>query len=236
MLLRFKFERKNSFMHKLDPRAKLLLAIALASYTFTEKIYIHFLIFLSVILISGIGKVIKNFIKIALSSLPIFIFIFSLNYLYSGLEYAISISLRFLNLILISSAIFLTTTPDELGLALNVRGLPQSFSFILVSAARFMHLISREADEISQAYIARGGSLGKGILDKLKVYKAILIPLIAISIRRSLTMAEALEIRAYGTARRTSLREIKIGQRDILVLLISLILISIRITSAGGSV
>ncbi len=234
MLLKLKFEKKDSFMHKLDPRAKLLLALALASFAFTEQIYIHLLIFLSIILISALGKVVKAFIKIAFSTLPMFIFIFSLNYLYSGFEYAFSISFRFLNLIFIFSAIFLTTTPDELGLALNACMIPQSFSFILVSAARFMHLISREADEITQAYAARGGAAGRGVVDRLKVYKAILIPLIVISIRRSVTMAEALEMRAYGAAKRTSLREIKIGNRDALAVLISIILIIIRIANSGG--
>jgi energy-coupling factor transport system permease protein len=234
MLLKFKFEKRNSFMHKLDPRAKLFLGIALASFTFAEKLYIHFLIFLFVILISWLGKVVKAFLKIAFSSLFMFIFIFSLNYLYSGLEYALAISLRFLNLIFIFSAIFLTTTPDELSLALNVLGIPQSFSFILASAARFLHLISREAEEISQAYIARGGATGNDIIDRLKVYKAILIPLITISIRRSLTMAEALEMRAYGAAKRTSLKELKISKRDVGIILISLVLIATQIAIMGG--
>ncbi|MEM2924305.1 MAG: energy-coupling factor transporter transmembrane component T [Methanocellales archaeon] len=236
MLLKIKFERKKSFIHKLDPRAKLLLAIALASYTFIEQIYIHILIFILIILISTLGKVMKTFIKIAFSSLPIFIFIFSLNYLYLGLEYSLMISLRFLNLILIFSAIFLTTTPDELSLALNARGIPQSFSFILISAVRFMHLISREADEITQAYIARCGKVGSNFVDRLRVYKSILIPLIAISIRRSITMAEALEMRGFGTSKRTSLREMKIGPRDVLVILISIFLIATRIAIIGGRI
>lgn len=233
MLLRFKFEKKDSLMHKLDPRAKLLLAIALMSFAFTEKIYIQLIVFAMIVIISALGRVSRAFIKIAISSMPVFLLIFILNYLYSGLEYAMEISLRFLNLISISSAIFLTTMPDELGLALDACRLPQRFSFILVSAARFIHTISREAEEISQAYIARGGVAGEGIVDRFRSFKAILIPLIAISIRRSLTMAEALEMRAFGAAKKTSLRELKMGFKDIVVILISLALLIIRIFGGG---
>ncbi len=229
MLLRLKFEKKDSPMHKLDPRSKLLLGIALMSFAFSSQIYLQLVLFVSVSLISVIGKVGRAFFKIVISSATVLIFIFALNYIYAGITYAIEISLRFLNLISIFSAILLTTMPDELGLALDACKLPSTFSFILVSAAKVTHTIAREADEISLAYTARGGIAGRGIFDRLRAFRVIFIPLVAISIRRSLTMAEALEVRAFGTAKRTSYRELRLGFRDMLVIIISLSLLVIRV-------
>lgn len=230
MFLKLKFEKKDSPMHRLDPRSKLLLAMALMSFAFSAQMYIQLSLFAVICLISVIGKVSRVFFKIVFSSATVLVFIFTLNYLYSGVAYAIEISLRFLNLISIFSSILLTTTPDELGLALDALRLPSSFSFILVSAARVTHTIAREAEEISQAYTARGGVAGEGIIDKLNAYRAIFIPLISISIRRSLTMAESLEMRAFGAAKRTSFRELKMGSSDLLVILISVAILAIRIS------
>ncbi|MFW9952876.1 MAG: hypothetical protein ACFFKA_22370, partial [Candidatus Thorarchaeota archaeon] len=72
----FQFMRKESFLHKLDPRAKLFLAIiyTIAALLFNQIIPL-FLIFLSLIPLVVIGKIFRQWVKSirGLSFLVIFI-------------------------------------------------------------------------------------------------------------------------------------------------------------------
>jgi energy-coupling factor transport system permease protein len=134
-------------------------------------------------------------------------------------------SLRFVVLMTSFSIFFLTTSPDDLGLALEQSHVPYEFCFAFTTAVRFVPVLAREAQTIMDAQKSRGLELEKGgFMKRIRNYVPILIPLIVSSIRRSLELAEAMETRAFGAKKhRTSLYALKITREDTLTLILCLV-------------
>ncbi|MEM2936765.1 MAG: energy-coupling factor transporter transmembrane component T, partial [Candidatus Bathyarchaeia archaeon] len=147
------------------------------------------------------------------------------------LEYSLGMTLRFLVLVESFSTFFLTTSPDQLSLALDQSHVPYEFSFAFTTAVRFVPVLAEEAQTIMDAQRARGLELERGgFIKRVKNYIPILIPLIVNAIRRSLELAEAMESRAWGaTEKRTNLYVLKMRRGDYTLALISLLMLIIAI-------
>ncbi|MFX1585482.1 MAG: hypothetical protein ACFFDL_13095, partial [Promethearchaeota archaeon] len=112
----FKFLKKQSFLHKLDPRTKLLLAIiyTINSLLFTEIIPL-FLVFLTLIPLILIGKLFKQWIKSIRGLSFLYLIIIILNTLFiekKGFSFAISMVIRISIMISAFSIFFLTVDPN----------------------------------------------------------------------------------------------------------------------------
>ncbi len=153
--------------------------------------------------------------------------IFVVNLFTSSVYSAIALTLRFLVLLTTFSLFFMTTSPDDLGLAIDkvgfVRwlsrkwlGYPNALSFTFTTAVRLVPTLAADAQTVVDAQRSRGLELDKGNLFKrVRNYVPILIPLLLIAIRRSLELAEALESRGFpGKEGRVSLFELKLGWAD----------------------
>ncbi|HEX4922184.1 MAG TPA: energy-coupling factor transporter transmembrane component T, partial [Candidatus Bathyarchaeia archaeon] len=138
-----------------------------------------------------------------------------------------ALTLRFLVLLTAFSLFFMTTSPDDLGLALDrigaVRwlsrrwlGYPNALSFTFTTAVRLVPTLAVDAQTVVDAQRSRGLELDKGnLLRRVRNYVPILIPLLLIAIRRSLELAEALESRGFpGKEGRTSLFQLKFRRTD----------------------
>ena len=114
------------------------------------------------------------------------------------------------------SLFFLTVHPDDFALALIKMRIPYEFAFAFSMAVRYVPTIATETETIRDAQMSRGLELERGnVLQKVRNYIPILIPIIVSSIRRALQVAESLESRAFGsTAQRTSLYDLKLRKRD----------------------
>jgi energy-coupling factor transport system permease protein len=145
----------------------------------------------------------------------------------SSLEYASSMSLRFLVLVESFSIFFLTTSPDHLSLALEQSHVPYEFTFAFTTAVRFVPVLAEEAQTIMDAQKARGLELERGnFMKRVRNYIPILIPLIVSAIRRSLELAETMESRGWGAVKkRTNLYILKMKAGDWLLITISIILL-----------
>jgi energy-coupling factor transport system permease protein len=164
-----------------------------------------------------------------------------------SLTYSTSMSLRFVVLMTSFSLFFLTTSPDDLGLALEQSHIPYEFCFAFTTAVRFVPVLAREAQTIRDAQKSRGLELEKGGFTKrIRNYIPILIPLIVSAIRRSLELAEAMETRAFGAKKqrtseametrafgakkqRTSLHALKIERRDVVTLVLCFTILALTI-------
>jgi energy-coupling factor transport system permease protein len=146
----------------------------------------------------------------------------------SPLEYAFSMSLRFLVLVESFSIFFLTTSPDHLSLALEQSRVPYEFTFAFTTAVRFVPVLAEEAQTIMDAQKARGLELERGnFMKRVRNYIPILIPLIVSAIRRSLELAETMESRGWGAVKkRTNLYVLKMKAGDWLLITISIILLT----------
>jgi energy-coupling factor transport system permease protein len=130
--------------------------------------------------------------------------------------YSASLAFRFIVLMSSFSIFFLTTSPDDLSLALQQSHIPYEFCFAFTTAIRFVPVLATEAQTIMDAQKSRGLELEKGnFLKRIRNFIPILIPLIVGAIRRSLELAEAMESRAFGAKKeRTSLYVLRIRRSD----------------------
>ena len=232
-----RFSRGTTPLHNLDPRVKFFMTVVI----FATAILFMSLIPLLVILLMQVpivlvGKIEREWAKTLKGGLFLAVIIFATNllsfYFFRGrhltsemVEFALSLTLRFIALMTSFSIFFLTTSPDKLSLALDKAGIPYEFNFAFITAIRFVPVLADEAQSIIDAQRSRGLELEKGnFLARIRKYIPILLPLIINSIRRSLELAEAMESRAFGAVRRrTNLYTLKMNSRDYAVLAVSIL-------------
>jgi energy-coupling factor transport system permease protein len=118
----------------------------------------------------------------------------------------------------------MTTSPDDLGLALEEMHLPYALCFTFTTAVRLVPTMAIEAQTIMDAQRSRGLELDKGNLFKrIRNYMPILIPLIVLAIKRSIELAEALESRAFDVSKkRVSYIILKLKSIDYCVIIIAI--------------
>lgn len=233
----FKFVKKDSFLYRLDPRAKLLLAFiyTILALLYTEIIPLLF-IFLTLFPIIVFGKLLNEWIRSIRGISFLFIIILILNTLFiqnNGFSYGIAMVIRITIMISSFSIFFLTVDPNDLALSLITMKVPYEFAFSFSLAFRFVPTIANEAQNIMDAQMSRGYELEKkGIISQVKNLFPLLVPLIICSIRRAFNVAEALESRAFGSSKsRTFYYSIHYSKRDwiITIYLVSLIVFGIFI-------
>ena len=226
ILQAFNFRKKDTIVHRLDPRTKLYLAIVLFVLSFIYgEIIILSLILLFVILVLSVARSLGRWIATIRGLSFLLIFIFIVNCLLSnpGFAIAITIVIRLLDIMGCFSIFFLTVHPDDLAQALIRLHVSFDFAFTISMATRYVPTLAAEAQTISDAQMARGLELQKGnMFRRIRNYIPIIIPLIISSIRRALSIAESLESRAFGsTKKRTYLKILKMGKKDYFVVLIT---------------
>ena len=236
----FKFMKKESFLHNLDPRTKLVLALI---YTIGALLYNQimplFFIFLSLLPIVVFGKILKEWVKSIRGLSFLVIFIIILNTLFISLSFAIAMVLRICIMVSAFSIFFLTVDPNDLALSLISMKIPYEFAFSFSLAFRFVPTIAIEAQNIIDAQQSRGYEMQKkGIISQIKNLFPLLIPLIICSIKRAFNVAEALESRAFGSNKeRSYYYTIKFSKKDwiftiyLILVLTTLILIRIQFNS-----
>ena len=232
----FKFQKKNSFIHNLDPRAKLLFSIvySVSALLFTELVPL-LILFLTLIPLIFLGKMFKEWMRSIRGLSSLIIIIIVLNTYFISLAYAISMIIRIFIMITAFSIFFLTVHPNDLALSLISMKVPYEFAFSFSLAFRFVPTIAIEAQNIMDAQQSRGYEMKQtGLINQIKNLFPLLVPLIVSSIKRAFNVAEALESRAFGTIKnRTYYYSIKYSVKDwmftIYLFLILIISIYIRI-------
>jgi len=232
----FKFQKKNSFIHNLDPRAKLLFSIvySISGLLFTELVPL-LVLFLTLIPLIFLGKMFKEWMRSIRGLSSLILIIIVLNTYFLSLAYAISMIIRILIMITAFSIFFLTVHPNDLALSLISMKIPYEYAFSFSLAFRFVPTIAIEAQNIMDAQQSRGYEMKQtGLINQIKNLFPLLVPLIVSSIKRAFNVAEALESRAFGTIKnRTYYYSIKYSVKDwmftIYLFLILIISIYIRI-------
>ena len=132
--------------------------------------------------------------------------------------------IRFLLIILASSVLTLTTTPNNLtdGLEkalgfLKVIKIPvHEIAMMMSIALRFIPILMGETDKIIKAQTARGADFESGkLLARAKAMIPILIPLIISAFKRANDLATAMEARCYrGGEGRTKMKPLRYKRSD----------------------
>jgi len=238
-----KFRKVYSPIHNLDPRIKFIYVIVIfvAALLLGSILPLLALFFLQVPFVL-LARVHRQWLRSLRGALFLALFILSTNvlvkwasagyvFLIGDLESSVAMTLRFVVLVESFSVFFLTTSPDMLGLALEQSHVPYEFSFAFTTAVRFVPVLAEEAQTIMDAQKARGLEMEKGgFMKRIRNYVPVLIPLIVSAIRRSLELAEAMESRAWGAAKkRTNLYALTLHRGDFAMLAISVIVLVLAI-------
>ncbi|MFC0559043.1 energy-coupling factor transporter transmembrane component T family protein [Halalkalibacter alkalisediminis] len=238
-----------SYLHRLDPRSKLIsvfllvLVIFLANNWYANGVVILFtilMVILSRVPLSFIYKGIKPILWLVLFTLILHLFmtregevIFSLGFLTvyeEGLKQGLFISIRFITIVMLTSLVTLTTKPidltdglEDLFSPLKKVGLPAHELALMMSIAlRFIPTLMQETEKIMKAQMARGVDFTSGPWGKrIKALLPLLIPLFISAFKRAEDLALAMEARGYrGGVGRTKYRLLAWGGQDTIAIIV----------------
>ncbi len=243
LLQGLQFYPGKTFIHRLDPRIKLLLSLLLLATTF---MYTEVSVTTIIIGVEGglaaLAGAIRRWVKTVYGAAPLIIAVFLMNYLvYSllpgrpldpmGIYRSFAFAYRLIAFLASFSIFFLTTTPEELGMALTKFRVPYIYTFAFISAIRFTPVLAQELQSIMDAQRSRGLELEKGNpLTRVKRYIPILVPLLVNVLRRSYELAEAMEVKCFGAKKeRTYLKELKMKRKDYAVAAASITLFALAV-------
>ncbi len=146
----FKFSSLRTPVHRLDPRAKFMLVIGIIvpSLLFTNIYLLVGLLLVQVPLLL-VGRVTRRWVQSLRAGVFLSALIFVVNFFTGPLANAVALTLRFLLLMTTFSFFFMTTSPDDLGLAIDkvgfIRwlsrrwlGYPNALSFTFTTAVRLV--------------------------------------------------------------------------------------------------
>jgi energy-coupling factor transport system permease protein len=158
---------------------------------------------------------------------------------YEGLAMAVTMILRLIMLIMGSSIVTLTTTPNNLtdglekGLGfMRVFRVPVGDVAMMMSIAlRFIPILLEETDRIMKAQLARGADFENGnLVKRAKALVPVLVPLFVSAFRRAGDLAMAMEARCYrGGDGRTKMKPLVYKKRDAVayIILFAFVVLSI---------
>ena len=156
-----------------------------------------------------------------------------------GLKLAGRMAIRLTYLVIGSSLMTLTTTPNQLtdGLERLLRPLNKlhvpihEIAMMMSIALRFIPILMEETDKIMKAQIARGADLESGnIIQRAKAMIPILVPLFVSAFRRANDLAMAMEARCYrGGEGRTKMKPLVYHSRDRVAYLVTAVYLAVII-------
>lgn len=238
----------ESFIHKLDPRVKIIATLLFIIELFIVNHFIGFAVCAAALgIVIKVSKVPLSFILRGLKPiLLIIIFTFCLNIFMidgrvifqlgflkvtvEGLLTAVFMGIRLILLIIGSSLLTLTTKPISLtdGIErllgpLAYIGVPtHEIAMMMSIALRFIPTLLEETDKIMKAQQARGADFESGnIIERAKALIPILVPLFVSAFRIAQDLAMAMEARCYrGGKGRTRMHEMKFRRNDIAAMIL----------------
>lgn len=235
----------QSPVHRLDPRVKIICTLIFLVSLFVQNsllgyavatIFLMIVIKASQVPLKFMLKGLKAIVILLLFTVVMNLFltkggetlvhfwIFTITE--QGLRVSVFMAIRLIYLIVGSSLMTLTTTPNSLtdGIEsvlkpLNKINVPvHEIAMMMSIALRFIPILLEETDKIMKAQIARGADLESGnIIQKTKAMVPILVPLFVSAFRRANDLAMAMEARCYcGGEGRTKMKPLVYEKRDYL--------------------
>ena len=238
----------SSFVHRLDPRIKILLLILYIVMIFMAQNFLGLalsLLFLTLVVCAS-GVPVWSVLKSIKAILFLVIFTAVLNILFyspkdgdtklfwivyvEGLISAGFLALRLVSLVMGSSILTLTTTPvsltdgiESLLSPLKLIKFPvHDLALIMSIALRSIPTLANETERIINAQKARGADFDSGnIIKKAKALIPVLIPLLISAFRRGDELGDAMDARCYsGSKVRTKYKKLTLSFRDLVAFLV----------------
>ena len=238
------YYQTDSVIHRLDPRVKLVATLAFIISLFIVNSFCGYLIaavFLVVMIrlshvpfkfmVRGMKAivfllVVAGVFNLFLTPGEVVVSFWKLKITKEGIKLALLMAARLCFLIIGSSIMTLTTTPNQLTDALEKLLAPlkkihvpiHEIAMMMSIALRFIPILLEEADKIMKAQIARGADFESGnLITRAKNLVPLLVPLFISAFRRANDLAMAMEARCYrGGEGRTKMKPLHYEKRDYL--------------------
>ena len=236
------YYQTESVIHRMDPRVKLGGTLLFIISLFFFKNFLGYVIaamFLGTVIklskvpfkfmVRGMKTIMLLLLITVLFNLfltpgtPIFT-VWKLTVTVEGVRMAASMAVRLSLLIIGSSLMTLTTTPNNLtdGMEKIMRPLKifkvpvHEVAMMMSIALRFIPILLEETDKIMKAQIARGADFESGnLIKRAKALVPLLVPLFISAFRRANDLAMAMEARCYrGGEGRTKMKPLIYARRD----------------------
>lgn len=236
------YYQTDSVIHRLDPRVKLgatiLFIISLFVFDgfwgyLAAAVFLAFTIRLSKVPFKFMIKGMKSIVFLVSITVLFNLFltpgepivtIWRLSITAEGLRLAVLLSVRLGFLIMGSSVMTLTTTPNQLtdGLEKMLKPLAKvkvpvhEIAMMMSIALRFIPILMEETDKIMKAQLARCADFDSGnLMKRAKGLIPLLVPLFISAFRRANDLAMAMEARCYrGGEYRTKMKPLHYERRD----------------------
>jgi len=238
----------DSVIHRLDPRTKLVgTMVFIIALFLADNIWGYLLATVVLALVIGSSKVPFRFIVRGLKAIVVLLLIsvsfnlfltdgevlIKLGFLKvtrEGIQTAGFMAVRLIYLVIGSSLMTFTTTPNQLtdGLEKGLGFLKpfhmpvHEVSMMMSIALRFIPILVEETDKIMKAQMARGADFESGnLIQKAKAMVPLLVPLFISAFRRATDLAMAMEARCYrGGEGRTRMKQLHLSPRDFVALVV----------------
>lgn len=247
----------GSVIHRMDPRVKLFGTLVFLISVFAYKglpglaVVTAFLVL--VIRISGVPfkymikglraiivlMVITAMFNLFLTPGEALIHVWKITVTKEGVTAAVRMMIRLTYLVLGTSLMTLTTTPNQLtdGLERALKPLGRlhvpvhEIAMMMSIALRFIPILVEETDKIMKAQMARGANFEEGnVIQRAKAMIPLLVPLFVSAFRRANDLALAMEARCYrGGEGRTKMKPLCYQGIDRIAYLILLVYLALLI-------
>ncbi|MBS3990800.1 MAG: energy-coupling factor transporter transmembrane protein EcfT [Erysipelothrix sp.] len=247
----------NSWIHRLDPRMKIINMLFLMVAVFLPARFYGYgilsVVAVSLVLVSKLkfGFILKSLkpvllMLIFLLVINIFVIrtgyvvinIFGLLVFSDALFQTAYIVIRLLLMIMITTLLTATTKPLDLTLGIEDLLAPfkrfkvpaHEIAMMISIALRFIPTLIEESQRIMKAQASRGVDLTEGkINEKIVAILSLIVPLFVSSFQRAEELADAMEARGYSpTAKRTRYKQLQVTLKDwVSLFLVSCVLIAI---------
>lgn len=236
------YYQTESVLHRMDCRVKLVGTLAFIISLFVVKnvwgyllaaAFLGLCICLSRVPFRFMVKGMKSILFLMLFAVVFNLFLtpgtpvisfWKLNITDAGIKMALQMAVRLILLIIGSSLMTLTTTPNHLtdGMESLLNPLKKikvpvhEVAMMMSIALRFIPILLEETDKIMKAQIARGADFESGnLFQKAKAMVPLLVPLFIAAFRRANDLAMAMEARCYrGGEGRTKMKPLIYRKND----------------------
>ena len=246
----------NSFIHRLDPRTKILSTLLLIVAVFLANTAIGYAALCAMVLFIILVSCLPFMLVLKSVKPLLFIIVLTLvlhavmgqgeHVLYQwkfikvteeGLQLGVQMAMRLILLLMISSILTFTTSPivltdgiEALLRPFRVIGVPaHELAMMMTIALRFIPTLMEETDRIIKAQTARGADFSGGnLLVRAKNMLPILVPLFISAFRRADDLAVAMEARCYrGGEGRTRMHQLAYRSGDVMAFVFAFIMIGL---------
>ncbi len=231
MPLLFPYQDKDSRIHRMDARPKIIfvLSLFLLSILISDILYLAIL-FVVVMAVVVAAKVLRSTLGLMKYTLYVASFLFAFSILFSqgshvvldlglikvkseSLLFATSMCIRLFLAIGAFSILTFSIHPDKLLQILSKFGFKSMTGLSI--ATRMYPTIAADSGNIEDAMKARGVEFDEGnVIQKAKARAPVIMPLLLNSMDRSMEIAEAMEARGFGRGKRTQYFDSPLSLKD----------------------